>query len=165
MEAGATLAPKAIRVLISYSRTDGSETAREPSKLLNEAGHTVWLDIDNIHSGDNWTKELDSALANCDILLAVLTQGSHNSGICRSEQVSAMEQGKRIIPILTAPTVPARLTCIPCNTVFFPMRKKRSSQILDFPPALRPQTPSARLHRRRKPLCSRDCRSRHGRHR
>jgi hypothetical protein len=71
------------RVFISYSRKDGSETARRLCDTLTDAGCDVWLDTDRIPGGASWTKDIERALNNCHVLLAVLTEGSFVSGVVR----------------------------------------------------------------------------------
>src|SRR5947209_7899851 len=86
------------RVFISYGRKDGTATAQRLSEALREAGCEVWLE--NIRGGASWTKEIEAALNNCDVLVAVLTPGSFVSEICRAEQMWALEGGKLVIPVL-----------------------------------------------------------------
>lgn len=88
------------RIFISYARSDGSEVAGQLETALHESHHEPWLDKPNIEAGKDWSYEIEKAIGECTILLAVLTKGAYNSNICRGEQVFALEHGKRVIPLL-----------------------------------------------------------------
>jgi WD40 repeat protein len=92
------IAPR--RIFISYARKDGAETAQTLRTTLEAANHTVWLDTDRIHGGASWSKAIESALNNCDVLLAILTPAAYLSEICRAEQIWALDEGKLVIPVL-----------------------------------------------------------------
>ena len=94
------------RVFISYSRKDGTAAAQRLSELLQEAGCEVWLDTANIRGGASWSKEIEAALNDCDVLVAVLTPASYVSEICRAEQIWALDEGKLVIPVLAVAGAP-----------------------------------------------------------
>jgi len=91
-------------VFISYARKDGTETAHHLRDTLTAAGFEVWLDTDRIGGGASWSKVIEDVLRNCDVLVAALTEGSYVSEMCRSEQLSFLEERKRIIPVLATPS-------------------------------------------------------------
>jgi WD40 repeat protein len=94
------------RVFISYARKDGSETAQCLRNLLHGPNCEVWLDTEKIRGGASWSKALEQALNACDVLIAVLTPASYISEICRAEQIWALDEGKRVIPVLAGPGAP-----------------------------------------------------------
>jgi WD40 repeat protein len=134
MEVGAPRAPEITGVFISYSRTDGAEIAHQLRDKLTQHNVNVWLDTDQIRGGDSWTSELDAALSSCDVLLAVLTESSYKSGICRAEQLFAVEHGKRVIPVLTAPSVPRPTHLYGLNYRLFPEEQRALLADLDIAP-------------------------------
>src|SRR4051812_47910633 len=86
-------------VFISYARKDGTEIATRLLGDLKREGFTVWLDKREIAGGTTWTKEIEEALDNADVVVALLTSGSYASEICRAEQLRALRQGKCVIPL------------------------------------------------------------------
>ena len=88
------------RVFISYARKDGAALAQRLQKDLNGKGFDVWLDTQRIAGGATWTRELDAAIDSCQVMLAVLTKGSYESRMCSGEQLRALDNGKRLIPLL-----------------------------------------------------------------
>jgi hypothetical protein len=111
------------RVFISYSRKDGSGTAHNLRDTLNNVGCDVWLD-DRIPGGASWSKEIEAALNNCDVLIAVLTEGSYISEICRAEQMWALDQRKHVIPVLAASNAPRPVYLWTLNYRKFPEQER-----------------------------------------
>jgi hypothetical protein len=89
-----------VRVFISYARKDAVDLAQQLYKHLAEARLEPWLDTARIAGGAVWTKDIEQAIASCDVALALLSPGSYQSDICRAEQLRALRKGKRVIPIL-----------------------------------------------------------------
>ena len=106
MATSATPGPEARRVFISYARKDGVATAQQLRDVLCAHGLDVWLDTDRIEGGRSWSRELEDALNRCHILIAILSEGSSVSDICRAEQTWALEEGKLVIPVLATPKAP-----------------------------------------------------------
>jgi hypothetical protein len=94
------------RVFISYSRKDGKHAAQDLRDVFQRAGCDVWLDTDRIRGGASWGKDIEAELNRCEVLVAVLTEGSYVSEICRSEQIWALEEGKVVIPVLAVAGAP-----------------------------------------------------------
>src|SRR5664280_2315550 len=91
-----------LRVFISYARKDGAALAQRLQKDLNEKGFDAWLDTHRIGGGRVWSTEVEGAIKSCSVMIALMTPGSYGSEICRSEQLIALDQGKRVIPVLAA---------------------------------------------------------------
>lgn len=88
------------RIFISYAREDARETAVRLRDDLAAAGHDAWLDLTEIAVGASWSRDIEEAIEDSDILLALLSIGSYISDICRAEQLRALRKGKRVIPLL-----------------------------------------------------------------
>src|SRR5689334_19742764 len=67
------------------------------------------MDTSGIASGAVWTTDIEQAIDGCDVFLAILSQGSYRSDICRAEQLWALEKGKRAIPVLASTGAPIPL--------------------------------------------------------
>jgi WD40 repeat protein len=92
--------PRRLKVFISYARKDGAALAQRLQASLAAKGFDAWLDTQRIAGGASWTKEIEQAVDACDVLLSLLTSGSYVSEICRAEQLDALRNGKRVIPLL-----------------------------------------------------------------
>jgi WD40 repeat protein len=99
------------RIFISYARIDGAELAGRLRVDLQKSGHIPWLDVERIAGGESWTPAIESALDDANVVLALLSQGSYMSEICRAEQLRALRKGKCVIPVLarTPADVPLHL--------------------------------------------------------
>jgi hypothetical protein len=95
--------PQPLKVFISYARKDGAALAQRLQADLGAKGFDAWLDTQRIAGGASWTTEIERAVDAGDVLLALLTPGSHVSDICRAEQLRALRKGKRVIPLLAQP--------------------------------------------------------------
>ena len=100
----------ATKIFVSYAHADGTELARYLVKKLADRGCEPWIDSQRLHGGAIWTKEIENALDDAEIVLAVLTHGSDNSEICRAEQLRSLRKGKCVIPLLAQPD--ANIRCI-----------------------------------------------------
>lgn len=110
------------KIFISYAHADGIGFAKRLQKDLQRSGCKAWLDIQRIHAGASWTGEIERALDESDVLLALLTPRSYVSEICRAEQLRFLRKGKCVIPLLVQQN-----TEIPLHL--------ESKQYLDFTPA------------------------------
>ena len=88
------------RVFISYARKDGASLAQRLESDLRNAGLDAWLDTQRIKGGAVWSEDIDRAIDSCQVMIAVLTTGSYESGMCRGEQLRALDKGKRLVPVL-----------------------------------------------------------------
>jgi TIR domain len=84
---------------LSYARED-SKFALRLAKDLRTAGTTVWLDQLDIKPGQRWDRSVEDALANCPILVIILSPASVASTNVMDEVSFALEQGKVVIPVL-----------------------------------------------------------------
>ena len=102
-------------IFFSYSRTD-SDFALRLAKDLREAGADIWMDQLDIGAGDRWDQTVEKALDDAKRVLVILTPESISSNNVMDEVSYALEQGKKVIPILLKP----------CNVSF---RLRRLQQI------------------------------------
>ena len=94
---------------ICYSRRDAAFVTGLAARL-EERGCPLWMDQRNLGPGDDWDREIDAALAGCASLLIVLSPDAVRSGEVRGELRSALNQKKRIVPVLYRPCdVPRQL--------------------------------------------------------
>src|SRR4051812_20335837 len=93
-------AAETTKVFISYAHSDGGEIAQRLDKDLRYHGCSVWLDRSHLIAGRTWSKEIENALDDAKVVLAILTPGSYVSEICRAEQLRTLRKGKCVIPLL-----------------------------------------------------------------
>lgn len=97
---------------ICYARDDADFVLGLASDL-KAAGVNIWLDQWDIPSGADWDFELDKALYDCRHFLIVLSPEAVNSEEVRAELRIALNERKRIVPVLyKACRIPRRLTLI-----------------------------------------------------
>lgn len=91
-----------IDAFISYSRKD-LEFVRRLFDGLQRIGHDTWIDWEGIpYSGDWWT-EIQDGIISANNFIFVLSPNSLSSRVCNLELAFAIENGKRILPILYQP--------------------------------------------------------------
>jgi hypothetical protein len=86
-------------IFISYAHRDGVALAVRLATDLVSNGYRTWLDRHRLAAGATWSTDIEQALDECDVVLALLSPGSLKSDICRAEQLRALRHGKRVIPI------------------------------------------------------------------
>jgi TIR domain len=86
-------------IFFSYSR-DNSEFVLDLAKKLRAAGRNVWLDQLDIETGERWDRSIEKALEKADVLLVVLSKTSVDSNNVMDEVSFALEEGKRVLPVL-----------------------------------------------------------------
>jgi len=86
-------------IFFSYSRDD-TEFVLQLAKNLRQAGANIWLDQLDISPGSRWDKSIQDALTNSKVLLVILSKTSVESDNVLDEVSFALEQGKRVVPVL-----------------------------------------------------------------
>ncbi|MCW9038356.1 toll/interleukin-1 receptor domain-containing protein [Altibacter sp.] len=86
-------------VFFSYSR-ENSDFVLELAKKLRNAGAQVWLDQLDIKTGERWDRSIEQALSASDVLMVVLSKASVESNNVMDEVSYALEEGKKVLPIL-----------------------------------------------------------------
>lgn len=87
-------------LFFSYSRADGSEFALKLAVDLQQQGFNVWIDQQDIRAGSEWDLEIEKALETCDCLLFIESPKSVVSTNVLDEVYYALEQNKRVIPLV-----------------------------------------------------------------
>lgn len=88
-----------MRIFVSYSHDDDQEAVKEVVKILRDGGHEPWFD-EYIIPGENWRDKLLKQIAQCDMLLALITPQFLDSEWCNKELQIALDQRKKILPVL-----------------------------------------------------------------
>jgi hypothetical protein len=66
-----------VKIFISYSRLDASETAKTIHDYLTEIGHhEVFIDTSDIRGGDEWRNTIKNEISACDIFVLIVTRSS-----------------------------------------------------------------------------------------
>jgi hypothetical protein len=88
------------KIFFSYSRIDGSDFALKLAIDLKKQGYDVWIDQEDIKAGTEWDLEVEKALETCDCLLYIETAKSVESNNVLDEVYYALEQKKKVIPLI-----------------------------------------------------------------
>jgi hypothetical protein len=107
------------KIFINYRRGDDPQAAGRLFDRLQDVfePQQLFLDVDNIAPGLDFTRVLDDRVAECDVVLAVIGKGwidardaagarrlDDPDDFVRIEISSALNQGKRVIPVLIGDT-------------------------------------------------------------
>lgn len=87
------------QVFISYSSKEARQ-ANEIVDALEKQGIECWIAPRNIRVGSNYTKDIPSAIRECPCFLLVLSRNSQDSKWVNKELTRAINQDKRIMPLL-----------------------------------------------------------------
>jgi mono/diheme cytochrome c family protein len=87
------------RLFISYSRNDAA-FARRLTLSLQDVGGQVWIDVDDIRSGEDWSDAIQQALDVSDVMVLILSPESMESVNVASEWKYFLDEGKTVIPVL-----------------------------------------------------------------
>ena len=87
-------------LFISYARVDGKSLAERLEADRHAREHVPWRDKAEIEGGDDWSREIERAIDDCDGLVALLTKGAYASRICRAELQRALRKEKYVVPLL-----------------------------------------------------------------
>ncbi len=97
------------QIFISYSRID-TEFVTRLTKDLDAQGLDVWMDQHDIGAGQRWDSVIQNALEACGLFVIILTPSSVASENVLDELSFAINEKKRIIPILLQPCeIPYRI--------------------------------------------------------
>jgi TPR repeat protein len=98
------------RIFISYRREDAPGDARGVAdRLARHFGKTnVFMDVDNLLAGQRFDRELDQALSQCDVLIAILgprwmelmSRADGERDFVRDEIGAALKRDIVVIPVL-----------------------------------------------------------------
>ena len=86
-------------VFISYSRRN-TDFARQVDAALKAEGMQVWADWEDIPKGAQWRAEVAAGVEGANAFLFIISPDSVHSVECRKEIELALENSKRLVPIL-----------------------------------------------------------------
>lgn len=95
---------QAMKVFISHSAVD-AHTASAIAKRLTGVGVSPFLDMHHVEVGDDIVARVIEGLAQCSVLLLVVSPASLRSGWVQFEVGQAMARGMRILPFLMHPSL------------------------------------------------------------
>jgi TIR domain len=91
------------RIFVSHSHLDndfGTKFAQDLRRALNDE-NAVWYDVlGGLHGGETWWEKIVAELTARDVFIVVLSPDAMNSSWVRQEIDIAINEGKRIIPVL-----------------------------------------------------------------
>jgi len=85
-------------IFLSYSRKDKGIVERLENRL-EAAGHSVWVDIEDIRGGDQWRRAIAEAIRQADTFLLLLSSNAVKSDNVCKELNLAEETKTRVIPV------------------------------------------------------------------
>lgn len=98
-----------MHIFLSYSRKD-KPLALALKKALAKGGQLVWMD-DQLTSGQDWRVQLEARIKDHEAIVLALTPNWIDSPYCQWEFITAVENGKKIIPVLLEKTaLPDRIS-------------------------------------------------------
>ena len=86
-------------LFISYSRKD-IEVARKLTNRFSHQDLDFWVDWEGIPPTVDWWQEVEKGIEEADIFLFLLSPDSAGSKVCRQEISHAVNNGKRLIPVV-----------------------------------------------------------------
>lgn len=87
------------KVFISYSRRD-KEFVQKLYTAITAQGIDTWVDWENIPLTADWWNEIQTGIEKADAFAFVISPDSLNSEVCGREVQTAVDNHKRLIPIL-----------------------------------------------------------------
>jgi WD40 repeat protein len=87
------------KIFISYSRKD-EDFARQLATDLDRLGASVWIDVDDIPPGVNWSSAIQQGLDDCDTLVLVMSPDALGSTNVTDEWQYFRDEGKPIVPVI-----------------------------------------------------------------
>lgn len=86
-------------LFISYSRQDQT-FVRQLWQALTQADQKVWIDWHDIPPAEDWRQEIYQGIEAADSFVFIISPYSLRSEVCNEELEYAIQQGKRIIPLI-----------------------------------------------------------------
>ena len=108
------------QLFVSYSRQD-TEFTRRITDSLQADGMEAWVDWQDIPPSVDWMKEIQKGIEDADVFLFLVSPDSIASTICADEVAYAIQNGKRIIPLIVRDfdAKSAPITIRHLNWIFF----------------------------------------------
>ncbi len=90
------------RIFISYARKHES-FARRLAASLSDVGADIWLDVEDIPAGMNWSSAIQQGLDAAELMLVIITPESMTSHNVEDEWQYYLDHHKPVLPILLVP--------------------------------------------------------------
>src|SRR5580693_612754 len=75
-----------LRIFLSYGHDSNEELVRRIKADLENRGHDVWFDKNEIKSGDDWRRSITDGILKSNRVLSFLSKHStRDPGVCRDE--------------------------------------------------------------------------------
>jgi hypothetical protein len=111
VSAGGSPAPSTGGIFISYSSDDIAAARQLYDQLQQIGGDVAWFDKSALKPGDDWNRQIVSAVQRCDLFLPLISTNTEHrtEGYFRLEWTEAAERSRRIqgrkfiFPIVTDP--------------------------------------------------------------
>lgn len=93
---------KSKKIFISYGRKDAQDLAFKLEKDLNKQGYNVWLDKTQMEPGQSWEYQIEDAILNAEIFIALLSPHAvrRPNGVCLDEISLARYNERKILPVM-----------------------------------------------------------------
>jgi WD40 repeat protein len=95
-------------LFISYSRKD-KEAARRLCEKFESQELDTWIDWNDIPISRDWRDEIRKGIEEADVFVFLISPDSCRSVVCKEELAQAVENGKRLIPVVIRETNPAEV--------------------------------------------------------
>ena len=80
-----------MRIFLSYGHDDNEELVRRIKADLEQRGHDVWFDKNEIKFGDDWRRSITDGIKDSHLILSFLSKYStRDPGVCRDEIIIAI---------------------------------------------------------------------------
>lgn len=89
------------RIFISYSRKN-IDFARRLTAALQAQEIDFWVDWDGIPPTVDWMQQIQKGIEEADLFLFIISPDSINSQVCKKEIAIAIQNGKRLIPVVAS---------------------------------------------------------------
>ncbi len=92
-----------VRIFISYSRKN-EDIARRLATDLDALGADIWIDVDDIPAGMNWSSAIQQGLDSCEVMILIISPESMASVNVENEWQYFLDHKHPVIPVLWQPT-------------------------------------------------------------
>ncbi|MEP7285312.1 MAG: SUMF1/EgtB/PvdO family nonheme iron enzyme [Chloroflexota bacterium] len=86
-------------IFVSYSRTD-EDFARKLAEALSELGADIWIDVDDIPVGLNWSTAIQEGLDRSELMILIISPESMASTQVAKEWQFYLDEAKPILPVV-----------------------------------------------------------------
>ena len=103
-----SLEKTSVKVFLCHAHSD-RETVRTLWSRLKRDGVEAWLDRENLQPGQNWEREIRTAILKSDVIIICLSKGFNEQGGFRHKELKTALKKAEVIPEDQVFIIPARL--------------------------------------------------------